>query len=134
ASREVPDRQRRHGPLVSPEHEGREGDRHGAGVGGDARGSRLTSPVSFSCRNLAIHVPDLGAAEAFYTSVFDLELLFRESEREDERWHTIRGGLDWDEIGQRASLSTWSRWGGTSSCSRSSRAARARARSTRSAS
>jgi catechol 2,3-dioxygenase-like lactoylglutathione lyase family enzyme len=56
--------------------------------------------VSFSCRYLAILVPDLGAAEAFYTRAFDLELRFRESKQGDESWYTIRGDLGWDEIAQ----------------------------------
>jgi catechol 2,3-dioxygenase-like lactoylglutathione lyase family enzyme len=57
--------------------------------------------VSFSCRYLAIYISDLEAAEAFYTSVFDLGLLFRESRRDDESWHTLRDDLGWDEIDRR---------------------------------
>lgn len=57
--------------------------------------------MSFSCRYLAIHVPDLGAAEGFYTRVFDLELRFRESKQGDESWYTIRDDLRSDEIDQR---------------------------------
>jgi catechol 2,3-dioxygenase-like lactoylglutathione lyase family enzyme len=57
--------------------------------------------VSFSCRYLATYVSDLEAAEAFYTSVFDLGLLFRESRQNDESWHTLRDDLGWDEIYRR---------------------------------
>jgi len=52
--------------------------------------------LSFSCRYIAIHVPDLEAAEDFYRGVFGMDLLFRESEG-DGSWYTLRDGLDWAE-------------------------------------
>ena len=57
--------------------------------------------MSFSCRYIAIHVPDLEAAEDFYRGVFGMDLLFRESEGDDGSWYTIRNGLDWAETKRR---------------------------------
>jgi catechol 2,3-dioxygenase-like lactoylglutathione lyase family enzyme len=53
--------------------------------------------VTFVCKYVALHVPDLRAAEGFYREAFAMDLLFRESEREDGTWHTLRAGLGWDE-------------------------------------
>jgi catechol 2,3-dioxygenase-like lactoylglutathione lyase family enzyme len=53
--------------------------------------------LPFTYKYVALFVPRLRAAEAFYRSVFDLELLFRESEQGDGSWKTLRAGLDWDD-------------------------------------
>jgi catechol 2,3-dioxygenase-like lactoylglutathione lyase family enzyme len=57
--------------------------------------------VTFVCKYVALHVPDLRAAEGFYREAFAMDLLFRESDREDGTWHTLRAGLDWDEADAR---------------------------------
>jgi catechol 2,3-dioxygenase-like lactoylglutathione lyase family enzyme len=54
--------------------------------------------VTFVCKYVALHVPDLRAAETFYRDAFAMDPLFRESEREDGTWHTLRANLDWDEV------------------------------------
>lgn len=53
--------------------------------------------MPFTYKYVALFVPRLRAAEDFYRSVFDLELLFRESEQGDGSWKTLRAGLDWDD-------------------------------------
>jgi catechol 2,3-dioxygenase-like lactoylglutathione lyase family enzyme len=57
--------------------------------------------LSFSCRYIAIHLPDLETAEGFYRGVFGLDLLFRESEGDDGSWYTVRDGLDWVDMKER---------------------------------
>jgi catechol 2,3-dioxygenase-like lactoylglutathione lyase family enzyme len=57
--------------------------------------------VTFVCKYLALHVPDLRAAEGFYREALAMELLFRESESDDGTWHTLRADLDWDHAGAR---------------------------------
>jgi catechol 2,3-dioxygenase-like lactoylglutathione lyase family enzyme len=52
--------------------------------------------VTFLCKYVALHVPDLRAAESFYRDTFAMDPLFRESEREGT-WHTLRAGIDWDD-------------------------------------
>jgi catechol 2,3-dioxygenase-like lactoylglutathione lyase family enzyme len=54
--------------------------------------------VTFVCKYIALYVPDLRAAESFYHEAFAMDLLFRESEREDGTWHTVRTNLEWDDI------------------------------------
>jgi catechol 2,3-dioxygenase-like lactoylglutathione lyase family enzyme len=54
--------------------------------------------VTFVCKYVALHVPDLRAAESFYCEAFAMDPLFRESEREDGTWHTLRANLDWDDV------------------------------------
>jgi catechol 2,3-dioxygenase-like lactoylglutathione lyase family enzyme len=54
--------------------------------------------VTFVCKYIAVHVPDLRAAESFYCEAFAMDPLFRESEREDGAWHTLRPNLDWDDV------------------------------------
>jgi catechol 2,3-dioxygenase-like lactoylglutathione lyase family enzyme len=53
--------------------------------------------VTFVCKYVALHVPDLQEAERFYGEVFGLELLFRESKTVDGSWHTLRPHLDWSD-------------------------------------
>jgi catechol 2,3-dioxygenase-like lactoylglutathione lyase family enzyme len=45
---------------------------------------------------LALYVPDLERAEAFYTRAFAMEILFRESERDGE-WWTLPAEKGWSE-------------------------------------
>jgi catechol 2,3-dioxygenase-like lactoylglutathione lyase family enzyme len=54
--------------------------------------------VAFVCKYVALHVPDLCAAEGFYREVLGMELLFRESERDDGTWYALRPELEWEEI------------------------------------
>lgn len=56
--------------------------------------------MTFACKYVALHVPDLRAAEDFYREVFDLEPLFRESEDANGVWHTLPE-LDWDDACER---------------------------------
>jgi catechol 2,3-dioxygenase-like lactoylglutathione lyase family enzyme len=57
--------------------------------------------VTFVCKYIALHVPDLRAAESFYRDAFGIELLFRESHDEHGTWHTLRAGLGWDDADAR---------------------------------
>ena len=47
---------------------------------------------------LALYVPDLERAEAFYARAFAMETLFRESKR-DGQWWTLRAETGWSEAG-----------------------------------
>ena len=53
--------------------------------------------MAFALKYVALHVPDLRAAEGFYVTVFAMTPLFRESARDDGTWCTIRPEIDWDE-------------------------------------
>lgn len=53
--------------------------------------------MTFVCKYVALYVPDLRAAETFYREALAMELRFRESEREDGTWHTLRADLGWDD-------------------------------------
>jgi len=57
--------------------------------------------MTFVCEYIALCVPDLRAAEGFYRRAFAMDLLFRESEREDGTWQTLRADLDWDDVDAR---------------------------------
>jgi len=48
-------------------------------------------------RHIALVVPDLRAAEVYYRSVFDMELIGREAELEDGQWYTLPFDKDWDD-------------------------------------
>jgi len=50
-----------------------------------------------SLRHIAIVLPDLRAAEQYYQTVFDMELIGREAELEDGLWHTLPFNKGWDE-------------------------------------
>jgi catechol 2,3-dioxygenase-like lactoylglutathione lyase family enzyme len=56
--------------------------------------------VAFTCKYIALFVPDVQAAESFYRDAFSMELLFRESEGEGG-WHTLAPAIDWAEAGDR---------------------------------
>jgi catechol 2,3-dioxygenase-like lactoylglutathione lyase family enzyme len=57
--------------------------------------------VTLVCKYVALHVPDLRAAERFYCEVFGLEVRFRESKAADGGWYTLRSPLGWDEAARR---------------------------------
>ena len=48
-------------------------------------------------QHIALFVPDLQAAEVYYQSVFDMELIGREAELEDGLWYTLPFNKDWDD-------------------------------------
>jgi catechol 2,3-dioxygenase-like lactoylglutathione lyase family enzyme len=53
--------------------------------------------MNSSLRHVALIVPDLRAAERYYQSVFDMELIGREAELADGLWYTLPFDKDWDE-------------------------------------
>jgi catechol 2,3-dioxygenase-like lactoylglutathione lyase family enzyme len=52
--------------------------------------------MAFALKYVALHVPDLRAAEDSYATVFAMTPLFRESAQDDGTWCTIRPEVDWD--------------------------------------
>jgi len=50
-----------------------------------------------SVRHVALIVPDLRAAERYYQSIFDMELVGREAELTDGQWYTLPFDKGWDE-------------------------------------
>ena len=50
------------------------------------------------CRYLALCVPELRPAEAFYCSALGMDVLFRETERSGE-WWTLPADQGWEEAG-----------------------------------
>lgn len=48
-------------------------------------------------RHLALFVPDLRAAERYYQTVFDMELIGREAELADGLWSTLPFHKGWDD-------------------------------------
>ena len=50
-----------------------------------------------SLRHVALIVPDLRAAEGYYQSMFDMELIGREAELADGLWYTLPFDKGWDE-------------------------------------
>ena len=53
--------------------------------------------MNSSFRHIALVVPDLQAAEQYYRSVFDMELIGREAELDDGLWYTLPFDKGWDE-------------------------------------
>ncbi len=53
--------------------------------------------MNSSLRHVALVVPDLRAAERYYQSVFDMELIGREAELSDGLWYTLPCDKGWDE-------------------------------------
>jgi catechol 2,3-dioxygenase-like lactoylglutathione lyase family enzyme len=53
--------------------------------------------MTLAYKYVALHVPDLRAAETLYRHVLGLELLFRESQSDDGTWHALRPELDWED-------------------------------------
>ena len=52
--------------------------------------------MAFVCKYVALYVPDLRAAEAFYRRAFGVELLFRETESEGQ-WWALPAERGWDD-------------------------------------
>ena len=50
-----------------------------------------------SIRHIALFVPDLRAAERYYQSIFDMELVGRKAELADGLWYTLLFDKGWDE-------------------------------------
>ena len=48
-----------------------------------------------SVRHIALFVPDLQAAEAYYGSIFQMDLIGREAEQEDGLWYTLPFDKSW---------------------------------------
>jgi catechol 2,3-dioxygenase-like lactoylglutathione lyase family enzyme len=53
--------------------------------------------MTTSVTHIALVVPDLRAAEAFYQSVFDMALIGREAVRGDGQWASLPFDKSWDE-------------------------------------
>lgn len=50
-----------------------------------------------SIRHIALKVPDLQAAEEYYRSLLDMELIGREVELEDGNWYSLPPDKSWDD-------------------------------------
>jgi catechol 2,3-dioxygenase-like lactoylglutathione lyase family enzyme len=55
--------------------------------------------VTVSLQHIALFVPDLQAAEAYYQALFGMELIGREAERADGLWYTLPFDKGWAEAG-----------------------------------
>jgi catechol 2,3-dioxygenase-like lactoylglutathione lyase family enzyme len=53
--------------------------------------------MNSSLSHIALFVPDLRAAERYYQSIFDMELIGREAELPDGLWYTLPFDKRWDE-------------------------------------
>ena len=53
--------------------------------------------MASSMRHIALVVPDLREAEAYYQSLFGMELIGREAELEDGLGHTLPFDKGWDD-------------------------------------
>lgn len=53
--------------------------------------------MNSSFRHVALVVPDLRAAEEYYQSVFNMELIGREAELDGGLWYTLPFDKGWDE-------------------------------------
>ena len=53
--------------------------------------------VSTHIAFVALFVPDLQAAERYYQTLFDMELIGREAEGKDGLWYTLPRDKDWDD-------------------------------------
>lgn len=51
-------------------------------------------------KHIALFVPDLRAAEHFYTEVFGMDLLFREADLGDDDWYALPAEKGWDDAEQ----------------------------------
>ena len=49
-------------------------------------------------RHIALVVPDLPEAEAYYQSLFQMALIGREAEQEDGEWYTLPHDKSWDGV------------------------------------
>ena len=48
-------------------------------------------------RHIALIVPDLRAAEAYYQRLFEMALIGREAKLGDGRWHTLPFDKSWED-------------------------------------
>ena len=48
-------------------------------------------------RHIALVVPDLQEAEEYYQSLFQMDLIGRETELDDGLWYTLQAGKGWEE-------------------------------------
>jgi catechol 2,3-dioxygenase-like lactoylglutathione lyase family enzyme len=53
--------------------------------------------MNVSFRHIALVVPDLRAAEAYYRPLFEMQLIGREAELDDGLWYTLPFDKGWDE-------------------------------------
>ncbi len=53
--------------------------------------------MASSVRHIALVIPNLQEAEAYYQSLFGMELIGREAELEDGLWYTLPFHKDWDD-------------------------------------
>ncbi|MGD9091830.1 MAG: hypothetical protein PVF74_03205 [Anaerolineales bacterium] len=47
-------------------------------------------------RHIALVVPNLREAEVYYQSLFQMELIGREAELDDNQWYTLPVGKSWE--------------------------------------
>jgi catechol 2,3-dioxygenase-like lactoylglutathione lyase family enzyme len=50
-----------------------------------------------SIRHIALVVPDLQAAEHYYRTLFDMQIIGREAEQADGQWYTLPYDKGWEE-------------------------------------
>jgi catechol 2,3-dioxygenase-like lactoylglutathione lyase family enzyme len=48
-------------------------------------------------RHIALVVPDLQAAEAYYRRLFGMSVIMREAMLGDDEWYSLPGGKDWSD-------------------------------------
>lgn len=53
--------------------------------------------MNASVRHLALFVPDLQAAEQYYQSIFEIELVGREALQNDGLWYTLPFNKSWED-------------------------------------
>jgi catechol 2,3-dioxygenase-like lactoylglutathione lyase family enzyme len=63
---------------------------------GRSREHKPGGKMTGTLRHIAVFVPDLRQAEAYYQSLFDLELIGREAELDDGLWYTLPFDKGWD--------------------------------------
>jgi catechol 2,3-dioxygenase-like lactoylglutathione lyase family enzyme len=66
-------------------------------IGADIQLVLLEAKMNNSLGFIALAVPDLRAAEDYYQSVFNMELIGREAELADGLWYTLPFDKGWDE-------------------------------------
>jgi catechol 2,3-dioxygenase-like lactoylglutathione lyase family enzyme len=53
--------------------------------------------MKISLSHIALFVPDLRAAEAYYRTLFDMQLIGREAPLDDGLWYTLPFDMGWDD-------------------------------------
>lgn len=53
--------------------------------------------MSVSLRHIALVIPDLRAAEAYYQSLFEMQLIGREAQLGDGLWYTLPFDKNWED-------------------------------------